>query len=668
MTQAAMTPTATWSIKGVSPDTRDAVKEAARHAGMTIAQWLNKTLPETIARKTPPTTPSGKDERWAEIAHHLSRMARRDSATTPPPTVHPASLRDIEALIDQASQKAGQRSREQAERLAEALSNLARYLQRSRERQEEEAGLAQDHALRQEQSTAKLAEAVSGLARHLMAVEQRLHTMPEDMAHDISTTVADAVSSRLSIQLDSKLAQVMPQPIVAADTSLQEPESHLAAMEQRLNSRMNDILSHLQDNAAASQEEPSVVGLQERLATAIADIRARQVELARIEAGEDNGEASPQIILERLESLSHKLDKALASPTDILTTEGASSFALGDVMSRLDKIDAHLKSIHPEAIARLEETVQRLAANIELSPADIMHGNLETLALQVSQLAEQIDSLTRGNHKLAGNVSAGPEHLATIEALMGDLAERLRSLPGLSDAALEQLAATAAREALAALPPTHSADERLEALRQDLAGLRTMQEKAEHRSGDALEAVHSTLEKVIDRLAFLEEDLGEHNFHAGAIEEPEKRAAEALTRAGDYSAMETAPSSSTQPMSSAEKRDDLNQNIGITASFIAAARRAAMAAAEETRTHARQTSPSATDGNPADEPRDTSPQDRRRPLLIGLGALIAAIGAAQIAASFTQQTATSDTFRRLTFAAETIYTGHAPWEGNVFQS
>jgi len=33
-----------WSVKGVSPETREAVKKAARRAGQTIGEWMDENL------------------------------------------------------------------------------------------------------------------------------------------------------------------------------------------------------------------------------------------------------------------------------------------------------------------------------------------------------------------------------------------------------------------------------------------------------------------------------------------------------------------------------------------------------------------------------------------------------------------------------------------------
>ena len=39
-----------WQVKGVTFETREAVKSAARKSGMTIGEWVNKTLHDAAVR------------------------------------------------------------------------------------------------------------------------------------------------------------------------------------------------------------------------------------------------------------------------------------------------------------------------------------------------------------------------------------------------------------------------------------------------------------------------------------------------------------------------------------------------------------------------------------------------------------------------------------------
>src|SRR4051794_39698221 len=40
-----------WSVKGVDANARDAAKDAARRAGMTLGEWLNTVIAETAAER-----------------------------------------------------------------------------------------------------------------------------------------------------------------------------------------------------------------------------------------------------------------------------------------------------------------------------------------------------------------------------------------------------------------------------------------------------------------------------------------------------------------------------------------------------------------------------------------------------------------------------------------
>jgi len=68
-----------WQVKGVSPETREAVKQAARKTGKTIGQWTNDTLHrEAVADITGQSTLPAKqlDEQFAELNAKLDDMRR----------------------------------------------------------------------------------------------------------------------------------------------------------------------------------------------------------------------------------------------------------------------------------------------------------------------------------------------------------------------------------------------------------------------------------------------------------------------------------------------------------------------------------------------------------------------------------------------------------------
>ncbi|MGV6873040.1 hypothetical protein ACUSIJ_10150 [Pseudochelatococcus sp. B33] len=609
-TAGTQTPQAPWSVKGIAPHTREAVKEAARRSGMTIGEWLSSAITRQAEAEPAPAHAAAADARWAEVAAHLARLVRRDADVAPsPPPGHEVSVHAIERWLREAEARAVRREQIRAARLAEALTGLARYIDNAERARAEEARRA---ALEHAEAVQELSHTLARIARRVKRIDDRLADLPREAA-----VAAQAAAGQTTAAQAELLA------------------SHLLpAMEQRLAASLGEIIESLSpaghDEAPPPQPampDAEQLAVEDRLARAIVDIRARQIELARLEA-EDDGDGQ-QAIIERLEALSRKLDSALRPNGD-----DAQLGALDTVLERLDSISSRLDDNRPApALSRIEAMVRNLSENVEAlhrdgARADAPTGEaaLDTLAAQISQLAQRLEDLSR--HDAENGPDADPENrsrLQNLETAIGVLSLQLRDLPRADEATLERVARAAAREALGAL----SLDDTL----------------PRARSEDTLDAVHSTLERIVDRLALIEEDIRASGIGLqqpadappgggpagdplpqGSFSLPEIRAAQALSRVFSSPASDDAPAPIADEPENLLARDSggLTENVGFTASFIAAARRAAMAAADETR-HKPAASPAA----------ETSPDaaSRRRSLLIGLGALIAATGAAQVAAT-----------------------------------
>ena len=64
-----------WSVKGVNSDARDAAKEAARRAGMTLGEWLNTVISETAADREAEAGQEGVPS-TSTVADQLQRLHR----------------------------------------------------------------------------------------------------------------------------------------------------------------------------------------------------------------------------------------------------------------------------------------------------------------------------------------------------------------------------------------------------------------------------------------------------------------------------------------------------------------------------------------------------------------------------------------------------------------
>jgi len=78
----------TWTVRGVSAETRSAVKKAARRSGMTVGAWLDQEMRLAASQKLTEAVPvvqEGQDtsEAMKAILERLERLENR-SAGQPP--------------------------------------------------------------------------------------------------------------------------------------------------------------------------------------------------------------------------------------------------------------------------------------------------------------------------------------------------------------------------------------------------------------------------------------------------------------------------------------------------------------------------------------------------------------------------------------------------------
>src|SRR6478609_751851 len=74
-----------WSVKGVDANARDAAKDAARRAGMTLGEWLNTVIAETASER------EERERREAAQSHAPAHPQARDFEGEERPAAHAAS-------------------------------------------------------------------------------------------------------------------------------------------------------------------------------------------------------------------------------------------------------------------------------------------------------------------------------------------------------------------------------------------------------------------------------------------------------------------------------------------------------------------------------------------------------------------------------------------------
>jgi localization factor PodJL len=360
-------------------------------------------------------------------------------------------------------------------------------------------------------------------------------------------------------------------------------------------------------------------------------------------------------IEERLEEIATKVEESLNAARDQSRYRDLSD-RIDGVHTRLSARIADTQRTATPDTSALEDMVRSLSDKIELATApQTDHHAIEALEAQISALAERME-----HSNTAVSINALER---AISELFGEF-ERTRTA---SLEVAEQTARSAVREALGTAPD-HGADQ--ERISNELSELRTKQDEADQRTLSTLNAVHETLEKVVERLSSFESELGDRRG-GGSGESLASGAAPVFAPPRDPGASKNPPSPPPFVEPRSKRAGDLDAPFSVAedfliepgsgfpgrrengnpggqtptaemdsldppasrSDFIAAARRAAQAAQRETAAAAvlAQARPGPTlvaenKGNLLQSTRDLIAH-YRRPVVLSLAAIFVAVGA-----------------------------------------
>ncbi len=274
----------------------------------------------------------------------------------------------------------------------------------------------------------------------------------------------------------------------------------------RLQEQTQDIHDLLK-NAAVN---PQTIGQIERKIAALAEQIDRQQHTLHPALGPSEEDfIAPRLhqahaesftkIEDRLDDLAQKLEKAMSAPV-------ASS---------------------PQVDSESLEHVVKILGERFTAAQDPMagHGAVEALQGQIAELARRLE-----------RSDAGFSALSSLQSSVSDLFTHLEETRYAVSETAQASARDAAREAIrelmekperlvSILPPDSS-------VTREIADLRSVQDEAGRRTHSTLNAVHETLEKIVDRLAVLEEEIGDaQEASAAGLRLAEQSAA--FTRARD---------------------------------------------------------------------------------------------------------------------------------------
>jgi localization factor PodJL len=685
-----MTSGASWNERGLSPELYQAAREAARRAGMSVEDWLKSTFGDS-AGASGERSPGPLSGRLGELSQRFDRSAGNEPSAPAATSVRGARLADTVAKLNA-----------RLEQLTSGRpADNTRHAAAEPPRRDDAPPTAPDNF------DLGIDQAVAEIAARQRALEE----VPAAAAA-AAAAPASADFASLERQLHHITAQIEtlrhPSAIEDAVTALRADLAGIAhaineAMPRRaLESLQNDVhaLAERIDHGHGRGADPSALDAIER---GLADVHARLNAMTPAE-----GLAAFDA---RVSDLSHKMDSLASGAPDpemlryleaainelrelsagVASAEGVASLA-GDVQALSARIDHIAERTGATGLDSLAHRVNELTHALDSRVAEMgpLPQHLESLVASLTDKLNRSDGLAHDQaafEHLERQIAGIAERIEAADQKFGDLSTIERGIQQLTlqvREAREDAAVTAERVArsiaadLAQSAPQDAAE--VSALKRDLESLHVNHAESDQRTHETLEAVHDTLERLVERLAMVETGARAepHAAHAALPREqahpaPEVRIPEPMMigeapaqqpslpahRAAPFMQIQRVerppidpdlpadtplePGSAGRGRSPAEriaaseaalapmKRE--GAEITGKANFIAAARRAAQAAANE----------GTVEGPRAEEHKDEETPtsligrflaNRRRALMVGVSALLVLYGTMQLVGMF----------------------------------
>jgi len=453
-----------------------------------------------------------------------------------------------------------------------------------------------------------------------------------------------------------------------------------------IRTRINE-LDHAEAEAAHAQVAAGLKRFKNRLDVAIAfeeadadrsALDALSAELAAIRAAAAELAEPTRLgqVIARVEALSDDIARIPPAPEPtpepVHIVSPAPKVELADEISALaEKVDSLSARADVDAGARPRRAAPVAASVGASGDMASIHAMLHSLAEKVDRVGERngpdgLDALEKQVLTLVDKIeapSALDPALTSLERTMNDLMHQVEALRDVSpsEAVITRAAKEAVAETLRGVNPASNPSE-FGLLRASLAEMQARQIASDERLSATLEGVQSALDRLVNRLGSVESapaqraaSLDERLMTTTTVEAPrpawrapqreEAEPAPVLT-AGDALLEPGMPRPNRAPAITVERREPLTKapsidkaasaNGDIKTSFIAAARRAAQAAQAELAAE-----------TPVDRPLRQRPvpqaaatagrmtrlrseiDQHRKPLLLGLAAIVLTLGAIQ---------------------------------------
>jgi localization factor PodJL len=541
-----------WSVEGIDPSVRERAEAAARRAGMSLSDWLNSTIGDSAppnfrgTAEQRPAYPSQETRDVADIHQRLDSITRQiEQISRPAPRKDaprsdaargdPGVARQLNDAISRLDARLSQISNPAPARQAQ-LQNTQRQADLV------ERAAAQVHRPSPPLNPASLDFAIAEIAARQNELDNAAPrpmpprnappTVPGPTAPALPAGPDFSTLERHLFKITSQIEALqrpsgIEQSIAAFRGELAEIRHAITeAMPRRaIESIENEIRSlsrRIDDTRQSGIDEKALAGIERALGEIREVLRSLTPaeQLAGYEEAIRNLGAKLDLILRASDDPStiHQLEGAIAALRAIV-----SNVASNDALARLSD-DVHMLSSKVDQLTRsgdnsdsfaiLEQRIAALTSTLESrerpAPGESsahLEGALRALSDRIDRMPVSNDSASAFAH-LEQRVSYLLERLeTTTDPRAGNLG---RVEDGLQDILrhLENQQANFAALAESGRRVAEPQDNGLaDIVKRELSDIRFSQSETNRHTQDSLEAVHSTLGHVVDRLAMIEGDL-----------------------------------------------------------------------------------------------------------------------------------------------------------------
>src|SRR5215207_1683112 len=391
------------ALESLDAEARNAVRKAARHAGMSLDEWLaavsGERMPEAAParRTTKRNTLDPSNELNAAVAklQSVAKLAHKPAGI---------AAEELEDILARASEATERRTREQATKTAVALDSVASWIEQAEDRL---SAASRSGVERQERTAEMLGRALGAMTRRLDDIEGKL----ADGGRPSLDAALKAVE-RIESQLAKRGAGGDRGSEEAVHTALRGFETRIAELSDRI-------------AAARPTAPPRNLRPRPDIKSAVAEIRARQAELDRDPAAAQAAEPpggerppAPRAPEDVLQSLRGDIAR-LAGQLQTLRPDEARSREVAGLRSEIERLQAMVGGLATrDEVNALERSLADLVARVANARAPIeiaaVSGPIEELQSEVRRIA---DLVTTGIH---GRLARDVEGLARrIDAAAG---------------------------------------------------------------------------------------------------------------------------------------------------------------------------------------------------------------------------------------------------------